>query len=117
VLTGVQLDELVPVLQSLAGVEGCAFEAQAPEGDYASVALAEGQLFVSLEGLVDKEQENTRLTQEQEELTTYIASLQKKLANEQFTTKAPEQVVQTMRDNLQEAEQKLLAVQSQLASL
>jgi valyl-tRNA synthetase len=117
VLTGVQLEELVPVLQSLAGVEECAFEAQAPDGEYASVALAEGQLFVSLEGLVDKEQEKTRLTQEQEELTTYIASLQKKLANEQFTTKAPEQVVQTMRDNLQEAEQKLLAVQSQLASL
>lgn len=117
VLVGAPLAELVPVLQSLAGVAECSFVDQAPAGEFASVALAEGQLFVSLEGLVDLAQEKERLTTEQGELEAYVASLQKKLANEQFTTKAPEAVVLTMRTNLEEAEQKLAAIQSQLASL
>ncbi|MDG1949774.1 MAG: valine--tRNA ligase, partial [bacterium] len=57
ILVGVRLEELVPVLQSLSGVGECEFVSESPKGEYASVAIAEGQLFVSLDGLVNKEQE------------------------------------------------------------
>jgi valyl-tRNA synthetase len=115
-ILGGDFEDQIDVVRSLAGVSECSFVTEAPNGDFASGVAGSVQVFVALEGLVDKEKEKTRLVDEQAELAKYIDSLGKKLDNEQFTTKAPVSVVDTMRENLEEAKIKFEGVKSQLAS-
>jgi valyl-tRNA synthetase len=55
---------------------------------------------------VDLEKEKAKLAKELEEIEKYISSTEAKLANEEFTSKAPEKVVQGMKDKLEEAKAK-----------
>ncbi len=116
-LTGAEaLADQVEIIQTLARVENLSF-GEKPEGDVATSVIGAMQVHVSLEGLVDKEAENVRLTKDRDETVVYITSLEKKLANDAFTSKAPEKVVGTMRQNLLEAQTKLKAIESQITSL
>ena len=58
------------------------------------------------EGVIDREAEKTRIQGELADLERYISSTQEKLQNADFLNKAPEKVVQTMKDKLGEAEAK-----------
>ncbi len=107
IMVGAHLEAHTRTIESLAGVESLTFTGQPPTGEYASAVIADGQVFVSLEGLVDKEAEQVRLAKEQKETERYIASLETKLANSDFTSKAPSHVVATMRQNLEDARNKL----------
>ncbi len=95
------------VIESLAGVESLTFETQSPKDENASVVVGQTQIFVSLGGLVDHEKELAKSKAQAKELEKYIRSLTSKLENEEFTSKAPEQVVATMEHNLAEAKGKL----------
>jgi valyl-tRNA synthetase len=68
-----------------------------------------GELYLSLEGLVDVEAERGRLTKELDKIKAEIGKVQDKLANPAFTQKVPPQV-------LAEHQQRLLDWQSKLAS-
>ena len=107
VVVGGNLEAHATIVQSLAGVSSLVFADQAPVGEYASVVVGKGQVFVSLEGLIDKEAEQAKLTKAQQETEVYIKNLEAKLANAEFTSKAPETVVAVMRQNLEEARKKL----------
>ncbi len=107
VVVGGNLEAHATIVQSLAGVSSLVFADQAPVGEYASVVVGKGQVFVSLEGLIDKEAEHAKSAKAQQETQAYIKSLEAKLANSEFTSKAPEAVVATMRANLEEAHKKL----------
>jgi valyl-tRNA synthetase len=113
VVVGMKHETNASVIESLAGVESLTFAGQPPTGEYASAVISGGQVFVSLEGLVDKDAERAKLAKEQKEIESYIASLQVKLDNGEFTAKAPEQVVATMKQNLKEARRKLDLLNSQ----
>ncbi|MBI4435348.1 class I tRNA ligase family protein, partial [Candidatus Uhrbacteria bacterium] len=106
VIVGGKLKEHTSVIAALAGVGELTFEARPPVGEYASAVVVDGQVFVSLEGLVDKEAERASRAHEQQETQDYIKTLEAKLANAEFTSKAPEHVVATMRQNLEEARKK-----------
>jgi valyl-tRNA synthetase len=67
--------------------------------------------------MVDLEKEHQRLTAEIEEITKGIARSEKLLANEDFLSKAPEQVVQRERDKLADYRQRQAKLQEQLQSL
>ncbi len=60
----------------------------------------------SAEGVIDREAENVRIQGELADLERYISSTQEKLQNAEFLNKAPEKVVQTMKNKLEEAESK-----------
>lgn len=75
------------------------------------------QIFVDLAGLVDKDKERTRLTTEQKEVSGYISSLDGKLANTEFVSKAPEKVVNDLKAKREEAAKKLAAIEEQLGAL
>ncbi|TAL50185.1 valine--tRNA ligase [Patescibacteria group bacterium] len=107
VIVGGKVKEHASVIEGLASISELSFEETAPVGEYASAVVGEGQVFVSLEGLVDKEAEAANAKHEQQQTQIYIKSLEVKLANTEFTSKAPEQVVATMRQNLEEARKKL----------
>ncbi|MGH7628147.1 MAG: valine--tRNA ligase [Gemmatimonadales bacterium] len=57
-------------------------------------------VFMPAEGVFDIGRESERLEKEGERLTRAIESQQKKLANEQFTSRAPVEVVQREREKL-----------------
>ena len=69
---------------------------------------------LNLAGAVDVEAEKIKLQKEMEDLIPYIESTEKKLSNSEFTAKAPDKVVQGMQDKLEEAKNKLFAIQQRL---
>ena len=84
---------------------------QAPES--AAELVGEMKLLIPLAGLIDKEAELVRLDREIGKREQEIARLEKKLANENFTSKAPAAVVQKERDKLAEAQKALEVLQEQ----
>ena len=68
--------------------------------DQAVQVLNAGTLAVSLEGLVDLEEETERLRSELTDLRKYQARVSKNLQNENFVNRAPEEVVERERDRL-----------------
>jgi valyl-tRNA synthetase len=61
-----------------------------------------GDLYLPLEGLVDREAEIVRQTKELEKIQTEIAKVEQKLNNANFTAKAPAQVLQEHQQRLAE---------------
>jgi valyl-tRNA synthetase len=106
------------VLRQLARLEAITFEQSLdqPEGA-ATAVVGDVKIFLPLAGLVDLEKEKQKLTQEKQEAENYIASLEQKLSNEAFTSKAPASVVEGMREKQEEARKKLLAIKEQLSTL
>ena len=51
--------------------------------------------------------DNKKINKEKKELENYIKSLEQKLANQEFLTKAPTSVISTERTKLKEAQEKL----------
>jgi valyl-tRNA synthetase len=84
----------------------------------AAVAVVESvELFVPLAGLIDLDLEKSRLGKEIERLEGQINSLGKKLSNEQFLTRAPEDVVKQEKEKLRTFDEKLQKLKSNLSQL
>lgn len=75
--------------------------------DQAVQVLNAGTLAVSLEGLVDLDEETERLRDELADLRNYHARVSKNLANENFVNRAPEEVVERERDRLSGTEARI----------
>jgi len=67
--------------------------------------------------MVDLKAERTRLQKEIEEVQAQIFRTEAKLKNEQFTSKAPKQVVERERQNIAEYKDRLQRLQKQLGEL
>ena len=97
-------------LESLVACNG-----DAPESAVAVVGKM--RLMIPLAGLIDKEQELTRLNREISKLAPSIAQLAGKLSNEGFIAKAPEAVVAKEREKLAEMENTLAELNQQLVKI
>ena len=82
-------------------------EATASEYDF--------QVFINLEGSIDKAKEIDRLSKEQERLQKAEKSINGKLNNEQFVAKAPAEVISKEKAKLEEIQNELVKVHSALA--
>ncbi len=69
----------------------------------ATFVLDEATIALPLQGIIDFEQESERLKREIAKLEADRAKLEAKLANPQFTERAPEEVVEEHRERLEEA--------------
>ena len=58
------------------------------------------ELFVPLKGLINLDQEITRLSKRLDELKTHLTVVEKKLANQSFIDNAPERVVKNEKQKL-----------------
>jgi valyl-tRNA synthetase len=76
-----------------------------PEG-YAIAQSGSASIGLNLAGAVDLEKEKAKAAKELEEIEKYISSTEAKLENQDFVGKAPEKVVQGMKDKLEEAKSK-----------
>ncbi|MDO5015843.1 MAG: valine--tRNA ligase [Eubacteriales bacterium] len=82
-----------------------------------SAGFTSGAVYIPLENLVDIGEEISRLEAELDRLTQEIKRGEKMLANESFTSKAPEAVVQKERDKLQKNRESYAANQERLKQL
>ncbi|MBQ7197876.1 MAG: valine--tRNA ligase [Selenomonadaceae bacterium] len=100
----------------LAAAEPVTFAAEKPQ--HALAGVIEGvEIFLPLKGLIDMEKEIARLTKELEKLRKGIAMTEGKLNNEKFLAKAPADVVQSEREKLAAAQEKISSVESRIEQL
>ncbi len=96
-------------IRTLARVEKLTVEegrGSRPKGA-ASVIFEDMELFVPLEGLVDVEAELEKLSREEAKISKELERSEKKLANENFVTKAPAEVVAKEREKVERLRAKL----------
>ena len=106
-------------LAKFAFAEGVSF-VEKYEGDTAGmvqVVTNAARAFIPMMELIDREKELTRLNKEKASCEKEIASCEAKLNNEGFVGKAPEQVVQKIRDSYAAAKAKLTKIEESLAAL
>ena len=82
-----------------------------------SKVISKAQIFIPLAELVDFREELARLTKEKERLEGEVTRVEKKLSNQGFVAKAPEQVVQAERDKEEKYKEMLAKVNEQIADV
>ncbi len=102
----------IPFLQRLAYADRVKVLADAPAHSEAMISCvtADSKLFIPLGELVDISKELERLDKELEKTQKGLSAVETKLANEKFTARAPESVVNAERDKAE----KLRALMNQL---
>jgi valyl-tRNA synthetase len=84
-------------LERLARIERVASGENAPSGS-AQIVVAGASFALPLAGVIDVEVELSRLQKEVARVETEISRIDKKLANESFVSRAPEDVVEAQRE-------------------
>jgi valyl-tRNA synthetase len=101
--TAERLDRHRDLIMRLARTEAPAISRAAVPRGSAQAVLDEATLVIPLADIVDLDRERARLGKEIARLDGELDKLAKKLANQQFLSKAPEEVVQEQRDRQEEA--------------
>ena len=95
-----------------------AFETEPGTGAGAHAVLAGGaELFLPLDGVIDLDRERTRLTAEITRLQGQATGTAKKLENENFVSRAPDDVVQKERDKLAQFQEQASKLREKLTEL
>ncbi|MGC8639552.1 MAG: valine--tRNA ligase [Isosphaeraceae bacterium] len=111
---GRRLEQGEAFFKSLAGASAVTITSQAQKPAEAAVAvLADAEIILPLEGLIDKKAECAKLRKALADLEKQIRPLEAKLANEAFVSRAPTEVVESQRTKLNE----LVAQHSSVAAL
>ena len=82
-----------------------------------SIITADATIKIPMDELVDKAAERARLTKEKETVQKQLDGVLARLSNESFTSKAPENVVATARENAARLKEKLTLLEQSLAAL
>ena len=108
-----RLDPLAGYVKRLAKVGRLEMGPAVEKPPHSATAVVQGlELFIPLEGIIDIDKERQRLAKKMEEMRGRLSAVQAKLGNENFTSRAPEEVVSGMREkeaNYAESLQKLQA--------
>jgi valyl-tRNA synthetase len=108
----------IEVLKLLLNAEAVEVNANYQPGKNTMTVRAElGDLYLPLEGLIDKEAETARLKKELEKIEGEIAKIEQKLANPNFAQKVPANVLAEHQQRLAEWHGKRDHVKSALAAL
>ncbi|MCL2121390.1 MAG: valine--tRNA ligase [Clostridiales bacterium] len=86
-------------------------EAEKPR-QAASAVVTGAEIYLPLEGLIDREAEKKRLAKESDKVTKEIHALETKLANEGFRSKAPAEVIAKEEEKLADARYRLQALEA-----
>ncbi|MBW3623400.1 MAG: class I tRNA ligase family protein, partial [Armatimonadetes bacterium] len=110
-------DRLIVYLNALSKAEARAIGREEIPQPSISDVTAGVEIYLPLAGLVDVEKETAKLRNEIASVEKDLAKVRVKLANEQFTSKAPPDVVEKERNIQSELETRLEAAQSRLEGL
>ena len=82
-----------------------------------SITTADAKLYIPMGQLVDKEKELARISKELESARKFLASLEGKLSNEKFVSRAPEAVVNAEREKAQKHRELIARLEQSLAAM
>lgn len=106
------------LLRKLTNLDSVTWLQEGTKAPMSATALAGNlEILVPMAGLIDTEAEVKRLQKELEKLDNEQSRIRAKLENEAFVSKAPEQVVNTEKQKLEEAESAAKRLQHQLAEI
>ncbi|MEM1055947.1 MAG: valine--tRNA ligase [Bacteroidota bacterium] len=116
--TAEALESVRSYIERLAGVDDLVIapDASKPPAS-AAVVVDRHQVFVPLAGMIDLDAERDRLRKEIEAKRGFLASVEKKLGNENFVSRAPEAVVAKERQKRDDATAEIAALEANLADL
>jgi valyl-tRNA synthetase len=80
----------------------------------ATRAIAQQEIFVDLDGLIDVEAETKKLEKEEQKILGQISGKQNKLKNEKFVNSAPAEIVDRERNSLAKLEEQLQTIRQAL---
>jgi valyl-tRNA synthetase len=101
----------------LAGISDISFDGEAHGAEAMAVLSTGAEVHVPLEGIVDLARERARLDKQAGELEALVERSRKRLASEDFVTKAPDHVVEQARQKLQGLEEQLAKVDEKRRTL
>lgn len=108
----------VPLIERLARIEEVVItDDETQPKETARIGSGTTSVFVHLSGLIDIEQERIRLTKEKESAEKYKTSIEKRLGDENFTTKAPAHILEQNRSSLAETKQRIAELGKYLEAL
>ena len=87
------------------------------QGICASAVVAGNELFVPLAGLIDLDKERDRINKEIQRFEGFKKSVESKLSNENFVSRAPAEVVQNEKNKARDAAETIEKLRIQLAEL
>lgn len=95
----------IPFFQRLAYADGVELLDRAPEDheQMVSCVTADARLYLPMNQLIDKEKELARVSAELQKAQQNAARYEAKLSNENFTSRAPEAVVNAEREKFEKA--------------
>ena len=82
-----------------------------------TIVTTNAKVYIPLDELIDKQAEIARLKKEYEETKKYLEQSQLKLKNEKFISKAPEKVINGVKDNVEKLKSKLSEIENTLKSM
>jgi len=111
------LAEASEAIGKLARADLTVADAPPAAGALGRLVLADAELYIALDGLVDLDVERTRIRKELKAAQSELGRAQGKLANERFVAGAAAEVVQAERDKLERWQQVVPALDDQLRLL
>ena len=105
------------IVTRLARLESAELADSEPAKGTVQEVIDEATILLPLEGVVDFAQERARLEKEAAKSAAEIAKIDKKLGNEQFLAKAPEEVVEEQRERKADIAQALERLQAAIERL
>jgi valyl-tRNA synthetase len=110
------VNDFQPVVEKLANLENLEF-VEHPKEDAVQVLVRSTEMFIPLEGAVDKDEEIEKLQNDLEYYKGFLKGVSKKLSNDKFVKNAPSSVVQKERKKKADTEEKIKILESQLEKL
>ncbi len=104
------------VIQKLANLNSIEFVREFSSNG-SSFIVKSIELFIPLEGKIDKDKESEKLLKELEYARGFLASVDKKLQNKRFVSGAPPSVIEAERRKKADAEAKIRSLEQNLAAL
>ena len=112
------LEKRLPMISSLARLEEVNFIDESGKPKASGVAVVgKNELFVPLKDLIDLDKERAKLDKEADRLRGMLNGLDKKLANQQFLSNAPQDVVDKERQKRQSFGETLEKIEKNIAQL
>jgi len=116
--TAIWLQSQTALINRFARLDETIVDMQATKPEFAGASVVMGnQVYLKLEGLIDRQVEFDRLTKEIGRVRGLVTGTEKRLGNEQFTSRAPKEVVDKEREKYESLKLSLEKLEKSLAAL
>jgi len=98
-----KIESFDEIIKTLGRIEAITIGQNLKKPEQSATAVVQKmELFVPLKGLIDLDKENDRLSKRLNELEGHLQGIEKKLSNDNFVNRAPENVVEYEKKKMQD---------------